>query len=243
MIISHKHKFIFIKPQKTAGTSVELLLSRICGDKDIITPFGFDPNPNVRIINNAKHPQNYFRKKPLKHFQISEVYHHFFKNSKVNSNYKEHLNAEQIRHYIGNEIWDSYKKISIVRNPWDHAVSWYKWRESRGKEVAEKNGFENYLINNYKTTWPFYTVNHGLYDIDFMIRFESINEDIQILLKKLNIKTEMELPKTKNKNRQNMDYQVFFTNKKAIDIVHEKSFHVINKFKYTFDKTEFFFSF
>ena len=30
MIVSHKHRFIFLKSQKTGGTSLELALSRIC---------------------------------------------------------------------------------------------------------------------------------------------------------------------------------------------------------------------
>lgn len=38
MIISHKHKFLYIKAQKTAGTSIEIALSNICGESDIITP-------------------------------------------------------------------------------------------------------------------------------------------------------------------------------------------------------------
>ena len=38
MIISHKHKFIFLKTVKTAGTSIEIALSKYCGPDDIITP-------------------------------------------------------------------------------------------------------------------------------------------------------------------------------------------------------------
>lgn len=38
MIISHAHRFIFIKTEKTAGTSLEIALSRYCGSDDI-TPF------------------------------------------------------------------------------------------------------------------------------------------------------------------------------------------------------------
>ena len=38
MIISHKHKFIFVKTRKTAGTSLEIGLSEHCGAQDVITP-------------------------------------------------------------------------------------------------------------------------------------------------------------------------------------------------------------
>ena len=38
-IISHRHRFIFVRTHKTASTSVEIALSRICGPEDVITPF------------------------------------------------------------------------------------------------------------------------------------------------------------------------------------------------------------
>jgi hypothetical protein len=38
MIVSHRHKFIFLKTKKTAGTSIELALSELAGPEDIVTP-------------------------------------------------------------------------------------------------------------------------------------------------------------------------------------------------------------
>lgn len=38
MVISHRHRFIFIKTYKTAGTSIEVFLSQRCGPHDVLTP-------------------------------------------------------------------------------------------------------------------------------------------------------------------------------------------------------------
>ena len=53
VIVSHKHKFIFIKTRKTAGTSIELFLSRFCGEKDIITPiYPVVPDADYHVPRN-----------------------------------------------------------------------------------------------------------------------------------------------------------------------------------------------
>jgi len=42
MIVSHQHRFIFLKSRKTAGSSVQIALAAHCGDKDVITGTGFE---------------------------------------------------------------------------------------------------------------------------------------------------------------------------------------------------------
>jgi hypothetical protein len=38
MIVSIRHGFWFVRPRKVAGTSVEMALSAVCGDADIVSP-------------------------------------------------------------------------------------------------------------------------------------------------------------------------------------------------------------
>ena len=233
MIISHKHKFIFIKPQKTAGTSVELMLSRVCGDKDTITPLGFDPDPNVGEKNKSIPPQNYYRKKPLKHWQVNEVYYYLFKNTKANSNYWEHLHPNLIRQYVGDEIWHSYKKISIVRNPWDQAVSHFLWQKKYGFKGGTSD-FESYLDSSYVSLFPFYYID-GEFIIDEVLRFENLKEDTEKLFDKLNIGIALDLPMTKNNVRQNKNYNEFYTERTIIKIAKRNQI-LINQFNYRFNE-------
>lgn len=42
MIISHKNRFIFLKTEKTAGTSIEIALSKFVQSREANTVLGFD---------------------------------------------------------------------------------------------------------------------------------------------------------------------------------------------------------
>ena len=59
MIISHRHRFIFLKTIKTAGTSIEIALSKHCGPKDTITAFLTSEDEEIRRNLGYRGPQNF----------------------------------------------------------------------------------------------------------------------------------------------------------------------------------------
>jgi hypothetical protein len=58
VIVSHEHGFVFMKTRKTAGTSVEIALSRVCGDDDVITPVT-DDDELLRRARGGRGPQHH----------------------------------------------------------------------------------------------------------------------------------------------------------------------------------------
>jgi len=104
MIISHKYKFIFIRPSKVGGTSIEIALARNHGDKDIITPISeFNPDNDEDKYNH-----------PAKNYKDKEFFNH--------------ITPDEVKNKIGNKIWDKYYKFTVVRNPWDQTASRYWWK-------------------------------------------------------------------------------------------------------------------
>ena len=53
MIISHEHKFIFVKTRKTASSSLEKLLSNYLGKNDILTGSINDKTPTMNISTSV----------------------------------------------------------------------------------------------------------------------------------------------------------------------------------------------
>jgi len=114
MIISHKHKFIFVKCGKVAGTSIEIALRPYLGEEDTSTPV-VDYDELYAKENGIPLPQNY---------KNSE---HYNKRVREGSRgiYYEHAWAYEIKGLVGDEIWDNYYTFAIERDPRDKSLSTY----------------------------------------------------------------------------------------------------------------------
>ena len=55
MIISHRHKFIFVKTRKTAGSSIEKYLIDYLGENDICTGSKMDNTPKMNTSERSGH--------------------------------------------------------------------------------------------------------------------------------------------------------------------------------------------
>ena len=111
MIISHKHKFIFIKTKKTAGTSIEVFLSQFCGNDDIVTPIF--PHEKNHIAKNYFGKSNIFSDLFLTR---GKNYKSIFSNFIKNQRFYNHMPAILVKSRIGNEIWNSYYKFCVERD-------------------------------------------------------------------------------------------------------------------------------
>ncbi len=104
MIASHAHRFVFIKTRKTAGTSIEIALSRHCGPDDIVTRISAD-DEELRAAAGGVAPQH---------------------DDTEPSSYA-HMGARRVIEVIGRETWDDYFTFAVERNPFDVVASSYRY--------------------------------------------------------------------------------------------------------------------
>ncbi|MBE7384215.1 MAG: sulfotransferase family 2 domain-containing protein [Leptolyngbya sp. SIO1E4] len=234
MIISHKYKYIFVKTRKTAGTSVEISLSRFCGKDDIITPVIY----NDELIRSEMgiYPQNYGV--PVKWSEYSlrdwkNLIRRGKKPAPKKSIYYHHITAKKIRDLIGEDIWNSYFKFCFVRNPWDRAVSRYYWNIEKTKQVVTMD--ESLQNNDPDANFPIYTID-GEVAVDFVGRFENLMEDTASICERLNIPFDNWLPRTKNKSRKSKKHYSEILNPEQIEYIREKCAAEIELFGYEFEQ-------
>jgi len=195
MIISHKHRFIFIRTEKTAGTSVEIALSKYCGPRDVITHIG----PEDELIRKKlgyRGPQNY--KVPFKNYSRADWMRMIRQRKRIS--FFNHAGAAFIRNHIDKNIWNSYFKFCIERNPWDKAVSWYYWRYD-GKPRKPITQFIHSHELGLVKGFDLYT-RSGEIVVDKIFRFEQLSLAMEEIRDRLGLTETPELPFAKATQRK-----------------------------------------
>ena len=197
MLISHKHRFIFIKTQKTAGTSIEIALSKFLGEDDVITPISASDEA-IRSQVGAPGPQNYAL--PLSEYELidwARLVHHRRRPRK----YWNHISARAVQERLGPQKWASYFKFCVERNPLDKAVSYYHWQVGNG---GFRGAFRDFVLQGhaYKVSdFDCYTIS-GTLAVDRVLCFENLQKELQCVTDRLGLPGSVLLPKAKGNFRK-----------------------------------------
>ena len=181
MIISHEYKFIFIKTTKTAGTSLEVFLSQLCGKEDIVTPIFpyeahhisrnyrglFNPLPEIRLAEKG---------------ELLESALQFASGMK----FSKHLPAKKIQMRVPNSTWDSCYKFCVERNPWDKTISHYFSMKKLGRPWLT---FDQYFRKGiFCLNFPKYTDWRGeKIIVDKVLKYENLIPELESVFEHLGV--------------------------------------------------------
>jgi hypothetical protein len=227
MILSHAHKFIFLKTWKTGSTSVELGLGGVCGPKDVITPVGHDEKYRL-----GPPPQNQdlpLRNWPLKAWLLLAL---FRPRRDAGVKFYNHMSGKEVRAMLPAETWRDYVKISIERNPWDREVSHYFWRLRNPKT---RPPFRDYVLDTTRkmiNNWDIYTIKDEIV-ADVMLRHEHLIEDYGALAERLAVALPP-LPYVKSNYRTDKRHYREFYDAETRDAIARRYANEIAAFGYEF---------
>ena len=225
MIISHRYKFVFIKTNKTAGTSIEIALSQFCGPNDVITPISRE-DEEIRKELGYRGPQNYLS--PPWDYNFKDVARLLIKGRRKHRFYN-HISASEVRAHGGQQLWDVYFKFCVERNPWDRVISLYYHRyrhsskprpticefiKSNAPLILKRRGSELYKID-------------GHIAVDRICRFENLTEELEAIRTQLGISQKLNLPRAKSQFRKDKkSYRDYFGEEEKAKIAELFSYEI-----------------
>jgi hypothetical protein len=228
MIISHKYRFIFIKTIKTAGTSLEVYFSQFAGPLDVLTP--------IFPVEENHHSQNY--RGWFNPFLESKKYGFSLKNRLKEClqgrRFYNHIPAYLAKERISPEIWNSYFKFSVERNPWDKAVSYYHMLNHRSGKIVD---FEHFVSSNdHAYNFPLYTsFNSKEVLVDRILKYDQLDTDLSEVFGSLGVPFEGKLTTFSKANYRTdrKPYQEYY-NSITKEIIRSKFKNEIDLMKFDF---------
>lgn len=183
MIISHRHRFIFIKTRKTASTSIEAVLARHCGPDDVLTPLvpavpGHAAQndrgrwlPARETLDALAHGDGGGLRATLGQWRDGRRFY-------------KHIPARLVRARLPASVWRGYFKFCVERDPVDRSLSHFHMLRARG-EVAD---FDAYLARG-DLCWnaPLYTDRAGRVIVDRVLPYEDLDAAFGAVMARLGL--------------------------------------------------------
>ena len=143
----------------------------------------------------------------------------WFKFSAKDYGFYNHMPASEARALLNDDkIWRSYFKFAFDRNPWDRQVSAYHFRYRRKATPPPFAGFlkdaKRARLNNYEI----YSLG-GEPCIDFLGRFETLEEDFQRALGQIGLRFDQPLARAKGGIRKNAEHYRDYYDERSRELV------------------------
>ncbi len=170
------------------------------------------------------------------------------KKYRVNGIFADHLTSKRMIEILGQEVWNNIFTFTIVRNPWDRAVSFYQYRINRNKVIKSghslmsfkenilmlKKYYDEYRSFNSRLTYPCYDFisYKNKIIVDKVIRFENREEELKEISNKIGFDVLATEHYEKILGKKN--YNEFYDNetRKIIEEIYAKD---IEEFGYSFE--------
>ena len=257
MILSHRFRYIFLHCRKAAGSSATAYLNRYLGPDDLqvgtwADSIKFGGKYNRKLILDlvswkgvralAQHSAIRLAKGriPKGPDLINSAHKDLYRG--VLGDKPEQPLASEVKQFAPTE-WETYFKFCFVRNPFDRAVSDYRWR-TRGKpdisflEFLERvadpaRPDPEHIVPNPRSNWPIYTIDDQI-AVDFVGRFERFADDLAHVCNTLSIPFDAaSIPFAKKSSGTDRGYRDWYGEREKV-LVARLFAHEIDQFGYTF---------
>ncbi|WKU42627.1 hypothetical protein Q3V23_00245 [Streptomyces sp. VNUA116] len=188
MIVMHDVGLVFIRTRKTAGTSVEIALSRHAGEDDVITSLSLRDEA-LRAREGGRPPQNHLRSgltpgdTPVPPGAGDGV------------RFYNHMLAVQVRAELGAQTWEQYLTVCLERSPYEKVISLYFHRH-RTEPRTPLDAFISSGEFRDALNWPLYTDAGGRILVDVIIRHEQLQAGLDDVCRRLALPP-LNLPRAK----------------------------------------------
>ncbi|MEB3361306.1 MAG: hypothetical protein VKI42_04170 [Synechococcaceae cyanobacterium] len=250
MIISERHQLIVLHCRKAAGSSLCVSLARMLGPNDLqisalaeTMALGIPLSQRVRRIawRQSRGLLPFFRLLgPRAHRRaLTRAVDHAHRS--LLGRKPPHAPAARIAAAFPRE-WGSFRKLAIVRNPWDKTVSDYHWRIQRLRTPPSFAAYVEALVAGhdlggvvpvaFHDNWPMYTIRDQVV-ADRVVLFEQLQDGLEAFFRQVGLAWDGWLPRSKGGHRPPGGYRSHYT-PELERLVGRLYAHEIEQFAYRF---------